>query len=60
MFWTPYQKKSMLDLWHEKVVACDAIFGTNDKKVFSPISPSMFHLLQDQHGLLNYWMFCLS
>jgi hypothetical protein len=43
----------MLDLGHEKVVACDAIFGTNDKKVFSPISPSMFHLLQDQHGFLT-------
>jgi hypothetical protein len=45
MFWTPYQRKSMLDLRHGKVVACDAIFGTNEKKVFSPISASMFHLL---------------
>jgi hypothetical protein len=54
MFWTPYQRKSMLDLGHEKVVACDAIFGTNDKKVFSPISSLVFHILQDQHGLPNY------
>jgi hypothetical protein len=42
----------MLDLRHEKVVACDATFGTNDKKVFSPISPSMFHLLQDRINMV--------
>jgi hypothetical protein len=43
----------MLDVRHEKVVACDPTFGTNDKKAFSPISLLMFHLLHDQHGLPN-------
>jgi hypothetical protein len=28
----------MLDLGHEKVVACDTTFGTNNKKVLSSIS----------------------
>jgi hypothetical protein len=27
----------MVDLGHEKVVACDTTFGTNDKKVLLPI-----------------------
>jgi hypothetical protein len=27
----------MVDLGHEKVVVCDATFGTNDKKILSPI-----------------------
>jgi hypothetical protein len=29
----------MLDLRHEKAVACDATFGINDKKILLPVSP---------------------
>jgi hypothetical protein len=32
----------MLDLGHEKVVACDVTFQTKDKNIFSPISLQFF------------------
>jgi hypothetical protein len=41
-FQIPYQRKLILDLGHEKVVACDVTFGTKDKNVFSPISFQCF------------------
>jgi hypothetical protein len=41
-FQIPYQRKLILDLGHEKVVACDVTFGTKDKNIFSPISLGCF------------------
>jgi len=32
------KEKLVLDLGHEKVVACDVTFQTKDKNIFSPIS----------------------
>jgi hypothetical protein len=46
------QNKLILELEHEKVVACDATFGTNDKKALSQISLQCSSLW-DQYGLPN-------
>jgi hypothetical protein len=42
----------MVDLGHEKVVACDTTFETNDTKVYCQftLNGSFF---QDQHGFPN-------